>query len=189
MYGAGTQQLLSDHFSTGSTDLPFPNSIGMWMSAEQLVKSYHQIKALCTHSCVSKIVWHWASLDMEAQPTCSTSSNIPTCRWTLHLSPAEFYETLPPLTPPLLTGFFQKKGKADFSIFNIQGVVVILHRARKENACVCVEKYILFPCSATKSASSYKNLPFRGHPDRNISRGNCRLLEFNLFYLWSSVCQ
>lgn len=49
MYGAGTEQLLSDHFYTGSTDLPFPNSIGMWTSAEQLVKSYHQIKALCTH--------------------------------------------------------------------------------------------------------------------------------------------
>lgn len=52
MYGAGTEQLLSDHFSTGSTDLPFPNSTGMWMSAEQLVKPYHQIKALCTHSCL-----------------------------------------------------------------------------------------------------------------------------------------
>lgn len=41
MYGLGTEQLLSEHFSTGSTDLS-SNSTGMWMSAEQLVKSYHK---------------------------------------------------------------------------------------------------------------------------------------------------
>lgn len=121
--------------------------------------------SLYPHSCLSKIVWHWAPLDIEAQPSWSISSNIPTCRWTLHRSPAEFCGTLPPLTPPLFTGFFQKKGKADFSMFNVQGMVVTLHRARKESALVCasVEKYILFPCSATKSASNTdRNLPFRG---------------------------
>lgn len=90
-----------------------------------------------SHSCISKIVWHWTPLDIEAQPTCSTSSNIPTCRWTLHLPPAEFYETLPPLTPPLFTGFFQKKGKSDFSKFNLQRMVFTLHMAKKENALVC----------------------------------------------------
>lgn len=40
-------------------------------------------------------------------------------------------------------------------MFNVQGMVVTLHRARKENELVCesVEKYIVFPCSAMKSAS------------------------------------
>lgn len=140
--------------------------------------------SLHSHSCISKTVWHWAPLVIEAQPTCSTSSKLPTCRWTLHLSPAGFYQTLPPPTPPLFTGFFQKKGKADFSMFNIQGMVVTLHRVRKGNVFVCesVEKYILFPCSATKSASQYRQKPsFQRIPDRNISRGSCRLLEFSFF--------
>lgn len=153
MYGLGTEQLLSEHFSTGSTDLS-SNSTGMWMVSRTAGKVLSQKKgSLHSHSYISKIVWHWTPLDIEAQPTCSTSSNIPTCRWTVHLPPAEFYETLPPLTPPLFTGFFQKKGKADFSMFNLQGMVFTLHRAKKENALVSVEKYILFPCRAIKSAS------------------------------------
>lgn len=117
--------------------------------------------SLHSHSCISKIVWHWAPLVIEAQLTCSTSSKLPNCRRTLHLSPAGFYQTLPPLTPPLFTGFFQKKGKADFSMFNTQGMVVTLHRARKGNVLLCesVQKYILFPCSATKSASQYRQKP------------------------------
>lgn len=62
MYGAGTEQLLSDHFSTGSTDLS-SNPTGMWMSAEPLVKSYHHIKALYSHILASPRLFgiglHW----------------------------------------------------------------------------------------------------------------------------------
>lgn len=62
MYGLGTEQLLSEHFSTGSTDLS-SNSTGMWMSAEQLVKSYHKKRALCTHTLTSPRLFgiglHW----------------------------------------------------------------------------------------------------------------------------------
>lgn len=138
MYEAGKEQSPSEHFSTVSTDLS-SNCTGMWMSVHQLVKPYHQIKALCTHTLLhlSKNVWHWAPLDIEAQPTCSISSYIPTCRWTLHHRSAEIYGTLPPLTPPLFSGFFQKKGKAGFSMFHVQGKVITLHRSKKENVLVC----------------------------------------------------
>lgn len=124
--------------------------------------------SLHSHSCISKTVWHWAPLVIEAQPTCSTSSKLPTCRWTLHLSPAGLYQTLPPPTPPLFTGLFQKKGKADFSMFNKQGMVVTLHRARKGNVLVCesaekekeIHRFLAVPQSLP--ANTDRNLPFRG---------------------------
>lgn len=110
--------------------------------------------SLHSHSCISKIVWHWTPLDTEAQPTCSTSSNIPTCRWTLHLLPAEFMKLFLPSHLHCSLGFSKRKEKLTSVCLTCrEWCLPYIGQRRKMHLCVSVEKCILFPCSATKSAS------------------------------------
>lgn len=138
-----------------STNLSFSNSTDMWMSAEQLVKSYYQIKALCIpilhlQDCLALGSTGYRSpayLLHKLKYTHRQTDTPPvSCR--------ALWNSSSPHTS-IVHWVFPKKGKADFSIFKVQGMVVTLHRARKGNALVCdsVEKYTLFPCRATKFAS------------------------------------
>lgn len=90
--------------------LQFYGYVGVSRTAGKLLPSEGSLHSIL--HCKITSVCCWTPQDVAAQPTCSTSSNTPTCRWTLHLlSPGEFYEIPPLLTPPFSRGFSQKKQK------------------------------------------------------------------------------
>lgn len=146
MYGAGTEQLLSEHFPTGSTDLSFSNSTGMWMSAEQLVKSYHQIKALCTHTLASPrllgIGLHWIqkhSLPAPQAQIYPPADGHSTC---LLQSSVELF--LPSHLHCSL-GFPKRKEKLTSVCLTCrEWCLPYIGQRRKMHLCVSGEKYILF---------------------------------------------
>lgn len=109
-----SQQSLYECFSPRRSDpflLQFYRYVGVSRTAGKLSPREGSLhSSSTTYKIIS--VCCWTPQDVAAQPTCSTSSNIPTCRWTLHLSsPGEFYEIPPLLTPPFSSGFSQKKQK------------------------------------------------------------------------------
>lgn len=188
MCGAGTQQLLSEHFSTGSTNLSFSNSTGMWMSAEQLVKSYHQINAPCTHTLASPRLFgigiHW--FQKHSLPAPQAQNYPPADGHSACLLQGSTKLFLPPHLH-CSRGFSKRKEKlTSVCLTYREWRLPYIRQGRGMCVCVCVEEYILFPCSATKSASQKPS--FQRIQDRNISRRNCRLLEFSFFQLRSSVC-
>lgn len=110
----------------------------MWMSAEQLVKSYHKKTTLFALT----LLHLQDCLALDSTGYRSTAYLLHKLKYT-HLqmdTPPASCRVLwnsSPLTPPLFTGFLQKKGKSDFSKFNLQRMVFTLHTAKKENALVC----------------------------------------------------
>lgn len=165
MYGAGTEQLLSEHFSTGSTNLS-SNSTGMWMSAEQLVKSYHQIKALCTHTLASPRLFgiglHW--LQKHSLPAPQAQNYPPADGHSTCLLQGSTKLFLPPHLHCSL-GFSKRKEKLT-SVCLTYREWWLPHTGQGREMCLCVRVQRNTSCflavPQSLPANTDRNLPFRG---------------------------
>lgn len=116
-----------------STDLSFSNSTGRWMSAGKVLPA----KALCTHTLASLRLFgtglHWIqkhSLPAPQAQIYPPADGHSTCF-------LQFMKLFLPSHLHCSLGFSKREEKTDFSMFNLQGMVFTLHRAKKENALVC----------------------------------------------------
>lgn len=166
MYGAGTEQLLSEHFSTGSTNLSFANSTDMWMSAEQLVKSYYQIKALCTHTLASPRLFgiglHW--LQKHSLPAPQAQIYPPADGHSTCLLQGSMKLFLPSHLHCSL-GFSKKKEKLTSGYLTYrEWWLPYIGQGREMRLCVTVQRNT--PCFLAEPQSLLANtdrkLPFRG---------------------------
>lgn len=190
MYGAGIEQLLSGHFFYRSTDLSFSNSTGMWTSAERLVKSYHQIKALCTHTLVSSGlfgIWlHW--LQKHSLPAPQAQIYPPADGHSTCLLQSSMKLLLPSHLHCSLGVSKRKEKPTSACLTYREWWLPYTGQGRKMHLCVSVQRntscFLAVPPSLPANTDS--NLPFRGLPNRNISAGCLNSVSFSYGALFAN---